>query len=106
MVFGDSASAILGIELGAQAAAAHESLRSRPSTDPARGASAGYLVSIRNADFLETSIPVGVDLRVEANLVGSAGPLAMYEVSVSREDSALLLIKAAISTMSVQSRPQ
>jgi predicted hotdog family 3-hydroxylacyl-ACP dehydratase len=90
----------LGIEMGAQAAAAHESLRSSESGDRSPAApTRGYLVSIRTARFPERSIPLGTELRVEASLVGSAGPLAMYQVAVSSEDGGRLLLEAQISTI-------
>jgi hypothetical protein len=66
----------------------------------------GYLVSVRAAKFPAKSIPLGEELMVEARLVGSAGPLAMYAIAVVSEDNDRLLVEAQISTLRVPGNPQ
>jgi predicted hotdog family 3-hydroxylacyl-ACP dehydratase len=87
--------ALLGIEAGAQAAAALEALSSLPamSAMPAampagaageapRAPRIGYLVGVREAAFAAATLPAGRPFRVTARLQGSAPPLAVYEIAV------------------------
>lgn len=76
-----SAPAWLGLEAGAQAAAALEAL-GRGSAEGEGGEAApriGYVVAIRGARF-RSRLPVGQPFRVEVRSGGSAPPLAVYEV--------------------------
>lgn len=72
------ASALLGIEAAAQAAAVLEALQ-RTDGDP--GPRIGYLVGIREARLLGT-IPAGRPFRATARLQGGAFPLSIYEIRV------------------------
>jgi predicted hotdog family 3-hydroxylacyl-ACP dehydratase len=76
-----SAPAFVGLELAAQAAAAHEALV-RQGGGRAMGAEVGYLVGIKEARFGVARLPVSVDLRAAVRLVGGAPPLAIYTVRV------------------------
>jgi 3-hydroxymyristoyl/3-hydroxydecanoyl-(acyl carrier protein) dehydratase len=71
------ASALLGIEAAAQAAAVLEALQ---RTD-APGPRIGYLVGIREARLLG-AIPAGRPFRATARLQGGAFPLSIYEIEV------------------------
>ncbi len=77
------APAFLAIELGAQAAAAMESMarRGMPLSGPMRG----RLVRIRDAQFAEDTLPVNTPLEVTAHVVALALPLAVYRVRVCLE---------------------
>ena len=71
----------LGLELGAQAAAAFEALL-RTNTIGDGAPRIGYLVRIREASFLEPHLPVETPLCVSARLEGTAPPLAVYRIRV------------------------
>ena len=72
----------LGLELGAQAAAALEAIeRAAASEDEARHI--GYLVRVREAAFTSPDLPVDTPLQVKVVLSGAAPPLAVYRVAVS-----------------------
>ncbi len=78
---GGGAPSFLGLELGAQAAAAMDALvRSRDASD--REPSVGYLVRVREASFLVPHLPVDTTLRVTARLEGAALPLALHRITV------------------------
>jgi predicted hotdog family 3-hydroxylacyl-ACP dehydratase len=68
----------VGLEVGAQAAAALQALMRPPG---AGGPRIGYLVGVRAAR-LAARIEAGRDLRVVAVPTGGAGALAIYEVEV------------------------
>lgn len=76
------APAFLGIELGAQAAAALETL-GRASIETKGAPRIGYLVGVRHAVFLRPDLPTDTPLDVTAKLLGAAAPLAIYHVEVS-----------------------
>ncbi|HEV2853202.1 MAG TPA: hypothetical protein VHC97_10405 [Thermoanaerobaculia bacterium] len=71
------ASALLGIEAAAQAAAVLEALQRTDTPGPR----IGYLVGIREAR-LTGALPVGRPFRVAARLQGGAPPLSIYEIEV------------------------
>lgn len=75
------APAFLGIELGAQATAA---MHVGP---PPSAATKGYLVRIREAVFLQADLPADEDLRVIADIEGSAGPLTKIRIRVFTGDA-------------------
>jgi len=71
--------AFLGIEAGAQAAAALEALNRSPD---APGPRIGYLVGVREARFAAAALPIGRPLLVAARFQGGAPPLSIYEIAV------------------------
>jgi len=71
--------AFLGIEAGAQAAAALEALNRSPD---APGPRIGYLVGVREARFSAAALPTGRPLLVAARFQGGAPPLSIYEIAV------------------------
>jgi predicted hotdog family 3-hydroxylacyl-ACP dehydratase len=82
LVAGDRAPCFLGLELGAQAAAALAALERAAATgDHAPGT--GYLVRVREATFLRPDLPVDAPLAVTAHLTGAAHALAIYRIRVS-----------------------
>jgi 3-hydroxymyristoyl/3-hydroxydecanoyl-(acyl carrier protein) dehydratase len=80
------APAYLGLEAGAQAAAALEAL-GRGDGDKEGGAAPriGYVVAIREARFRSPWLAAGRSFRVEVRSAGSAPPLAVYEVRAVAE---------------------
>lgn len=95
LVAGGRAPCFLGLELGAQAAAALETLeRAEASGDTAPRV--GYLVRVREAAFSSPSLPVDAPLTVTATLSGAAPPLAVYQIEV-RVDGVETL-RATLST--------
>ena len=74
------APAFLAIELGAQAAAAMETMtrRAEHPSGPVRG----RLVRVRAARFVHDTLPVNTPLDVTAHVVALASPLAVYRISV------------------------
>ncbi len=94
-VAGNRAPAFLGIELGAQAAAALGRRPLRPPVDAVEGI--GHLARIREATFFQPDLPVCTPLRVTARLQGSAPPLAMYEISIYADG--VECVRATISCM-------
>lgn len=87
----------LGLELGAQAAAAQEALgRAASSGEPA--ARIGQLARVREADFLRPDLPIDTPLRVTAKLEAEAAPLAIYRISVSV--NGVEFLRAILSTHS------
>lgn len=79
---GNRVPSFLGLELGAQAAAALEAL-SRGAETGDGGPRVGYLVRIRTANFLQPYLPVDTPLGVTARLEGAAPPLAIYRISIT-----------------------
>ncbi|HWM94276.1 MAG TPA: hypothetical protein VN493_26205 [Thermoanaerobaculia bacterium] len=71
------APAFVGLEAGAQTAAALEALGREEG-----GPRIGYVVAIRNARFRTPWLPAGQPLPVTVRPVGSAPPLSIYEVKV------------------------
>jgi len=94
LVVAGSAPAFLGIELGAQAAAALEGLARAGAGDPPMRT--GRLARVREAIFLLERLPAETDLRVVAELEGAAPPLAIYRIRVLVEGREA--IRATIST--------
>lgn len=88
------ATALLGIEAGAQAAALLETAGSLEAERP--GPRIGYLVGIREARFTVRSLPAGEVLRVVATPAGGAPPLSLYDVAVGMPGREV--IQARIST--------
>lgn len=76
---------ILGLEMGAQAAAALSVLLARDH-DPSFRTGMGYLVGIRKALLSAAQLHTGRDYRVVARCSGSAGPLALFEIEVYDEE--------------------
>lgn len=94
---GGRAPCFLGLELGAQAAAALEALERGTAT----GDSApriGYLVRVREATFLMPDLPIETPLFVVAHLEGAAPPLAIYRISVGVDG--IEFLQATLSTYS------
>jgi 3-hydroxyacyl-[acyl-carrier-protein] dehydratase len=95
------ATALLGIEAGAQAAALLEALGS--SGGERQGPRIGYLVGIREAAFSVSSLPVGEPLRVTATPAGGAPPLSLYEIAAGPAGGEV--VKARISTYLLEDSP-
>lgn len=94
LVAGGAAPAYLGIEIGAQAAAA---LAARTATaGGAPRAIGGRLVRVRDARFAGPALPVGAVLTVTAECTGAFAPLASYVVQVCHDDA--VLVTASLST--------
>ena len=94
---GGRAPCFLGLELGAQAAAALEALERGTAT----GDSApriGYLVRVREATFLMPDLPIETPLFVVAHLEGAAPPLAIYRISIGVDG--IEFLQATLSTYS------
>jgi predicted hotdog family 3-hydroxylacyl-ACP dehydratase len=81
LVASGRAPCFLGLELGAQAAAALEALE-RAAAAGERAPHVAYLVRVREADFSSPSLPVDMPLHVTAVLSGAAPPLAIYRIGV------------------------
>ena len=93
----DGVAAVFGLEMGAQAAAVHAALRRLGTSGPVGKPKHGYLVGIRTARFHDTVLPLSQQLRIEARCHGSAGPMAIYDVSVRTLDGDRLLMEGRIS---------
>jgi predicted hotdog family 3-hydroxylacyl-ACP dehydratase len=93
---GERAPAFLGLEAGAQAAAALEALSRRDDEDAGPGPRLGYLVGVREATFHAPDLPVAAPLAVTVRAAGSAPPLAVYEVQI--EGDGAVLVTGTIST--------
>ena len=85
---------LIGIEVGAQAAAALQA--DGPAATQIRS---GRLVRVRDADFIETQLPAETDLIVIAELESAALPLATYRIRVLIGDR--VAVHATISTYQV-----
>src|SRR5262245_48375182 len=97
LVVAGAAPSFLGLELGAQAAAAMEALA--PSRDrAATSGGVGYLVRVREASFLKPTLPIETTLRVTAELEGAAPPLAVLRIAVAVGE--IELVRAFIATYS------
>jgi predicted hotdog family 3-hydroxylacyl-ACP dehydratase len=94
---GDRAPCFLGLELGAQAAAALEALDRGTATGD-RAPRIGYLVRVREATFLMPDLPIDTPLVVVAHLDGAAPPLAIYRISVGV--AGIEFMQATLSTYS------
>lgn len=86
LVSGEAAPAYMGLEAGAQAAAAWGAL----AAETGEGPRIGYVVAIRNARFQVAGLPAGRPFQVEARPAGSAPPLAVYEVRIEAGGEELL----------------
>ncbi len=95
LVVGGRAPAFLGIECGAQAAAALEAL-SMARAGTVAGQRIGRLVRIREAMFLTRDLPAGTSLTVLARMDASAPPLGIYSITVSVGEATA--VTAIIST--------
>ncbi len=84
----------LGIELGAQAAAALEALQRSGGGQPR----VGYLVGVRAAAFLQADLPVETLITITADLEGAAPPLAIYRIAI--EIAGTTCLTATLSTYS------
>jgi predicted hotdog family 3-hydroxylacyl-ACP dehydratase len=91
------ARAILGVELAAQAAAAHEGLHALRESGTEREPKLGYLVSIRTCRLNVPFLVVGKRLRARVRLIGTAGPLSSYTATISRIESAEIDIECRFS---------
>jgi len=97
LVTSGRAPGFLGLELGAQAAAALEAIDRRGAS----GDSApriGYLVRVREAVFLMPDLPIETPLVVTAHLEGAAPPLAVYRITVGA--GGVEFLRATLSTYS------
>lgn len=95
LVAGGRAPCFVGLELGAQAAAALEAL-DRAAAGGDRAPRVGYLVRVREARFSSPDLPVDAPLQVTATLSGAAPPLAVYQIEV-RADG-IESLRATLST--------
>ena len=87
----------LGLELGAQAAAAMEALHHLGGADETARRS-GYLVRVREAAFTMPDLPANTPLLVTARLEAAASPLAIHRISVRVEG--VECVTAVIGTFS------
>lgn len=94
LVAGGAAPAFLGIEIGAQAAAALAASTAAAGVAPR--AIGGRLVRVRDARFAGPALPVGPVLTVTAQCTGAFAPLASYVVQVCHDDA--VLVTASLST--------
>lgn len=84
-----AASPLAAVEAGAQAAAAWEALnrwRSGGIASPRMG----YLVALRDVDFLAASVPAGRELSVAIELESATPPLTHYRIQVLLDDAPLV----------------
>lgn len=94
LVTDGTAPAYLGLEIGAQAAAALAALTAGADEPPR--AIGGRLVRVRDAVFAEPSLPAGVAIAVTAACTGACAPLSTYRVEV--RVGAAVAVAATIST--------
>jgi predicted hotdog family 3-hydroxylacyl-ACP dehydratase len=85
----------LGLDMGAQAAAALEALERAAATGTA-AARMGQLVRVRSASFARAHLPTDAPLAISARLIGAAPPLAIYEIRVGL--ASVEALRATIST--------
>jgi predicted hotdog family 3-hydroxylacyl-ACP dehydratase len=85
----------IGLDLGAQAAAALEALHRRTATGD-RVPRTGYLVRVHEATFSMSDLPIETPLFVVAHLEGAAPPLAIYRISVAVDG--IEFLQAKLST--------
>jgi predicted hotdog family 3-hydroxylacyl-ACP dehydratase len=93
---GGRAPAFLGLEAGAQAAAALEALSRQGKDAGDTGPRLGYLVGVREAVFHAPDLPVAEPLTVTVEAVGSAPPLAVYTARIELEGA--VLVTGTLST--------
>ena len=91
----ERAPCFLGLELGAQAAAALEAL-GRAALTGDQVPRTGLLVRVHEATFLMSDLPLETPLVVMAQLEGAAPPLAIYRLSVAVDGTEFL--RARLST--------
>ena len=84
--------AVVLLEMAAQAAAVLQAL----DAPPPGGSRPGYLVAIRGATFRADEVDVDAVLTATVRRTGQAGPLATFDVTVSR--GAEELVSASLST--------
>jgi predicted hotdog family 3-hydroxylacyl-ACP dehydratase len=94
------ASPLLGLELGAQAAAVLAALDLSSEGDAVPRL--GYLVSIRPAAFRVASIPAGERLTVRVRPAGKVHPLAKYAISVAAGGDGEPCLEATIGTYALE----
>lgn len=84
--------AFLAVEIGAQAAALHESaaLDDATARDTAGQPRLGRLVRVRDVAFDTAALPVDTPLQVTATLHGSAPPVAIYTIELRHGDRRLM----------------
>jgi len=82
LAIGGRVPCFVGLEIGAQAAAAMEVLERGVDTGD-RTPRPGYLVGVRTAEFFKPDLPVDTLLVVTASLEGAAPPLAIYRVAIA-----------------------
>lgn len=91
-----AASPLLGLEMGAQAAAVLGALdRGAGNDEPP---TIGYLVSVRGARFETAELPAERSLTVRVRFVGGVHPLSTYEIRVSERGAAEPCLAATIGT--------
>ena len=96
LVVDGAASPLLGLEMGAQAAAVLGALDRSTGEDEAPRI--GYLVSIRDAHFEAAELPAEQALTVRVRSLGGFHPLATYEISVSGSSASERYLSATIGT--------
>ena len=89
LVDGAGAPCFLGLEIGAQAAAAMAAL-GEPQEDGAAAPQAGYLVRVREASFLAAHLPVDTELSVTTRLEAVALPLTVHRITVACGETVLV----------------
>lgn len=92
------ASPMLGIEMGAQAAAVMAALDQQATEGSREAPAIGYLISIRAAHFETPILPAGQLLTVSVRSLGGIRPLASYEISVTADGSLESYVSATIGT--------
>ncbi len=95
LVDSGQAPAILALELAAQTAGVHLALTQR-DREPAAQPAVGFLVAIRDGLLAVHHLAAGSELRATADLVGSAGPVSIYQVTV-RGDGGSEVASARVS---------
>jgi predicted hotdog family 3-hydroxylacyl-ACP dehydratase len=92
---GDVVPSFLALEMGAQAAAAHEGVVRHLAGEEAR-ATAGFVVRCRAATFDDVHLPADATFTVTARLLEAAPPLRTYRVRV--ELGGALRVEGDVST--------
>ena len=98
LVVAGEAPAYLGIEIGAQAAAAHAAIGA--AAGASTPAVSGRLVRVREASFARPTLPAGAVLDVTAACTGAFPPLASYVITVGLVDA--VIVTATISTYTLE----
>ena len=91
------APAFLAIELGAQAAAAMETLHKRNASGCDEQSQVGALVRVRVAELARVSFPADTPVCVKAKLDGQAQALSIYRISTAIDD--MVFCEAVITTL-------